>query len=241
MNKQHEDEHAIELARRLFPFSERGPYGNWFNGVNNLDTNAPIVSIELKDLEDNEMLQEVVLLQVMLTTQANMFKGDDNVEKMMIAEECGDLLKNYYFSKFAAAINSKVRKHRGSMGLIMQNLSQLYQSAFGAEIAASAATKFIMQQQGEAIEQAKDQKWLDLPGGTFELLKGVQTVKGRGGYSEVAVHAPGGFGIARLVESRFNQVLFETEGLEKTEILGAVERGEDVALAIDDFIARHDG
>ncbi|AEA65759.1 TraC family protein [Burkholderia gladioli] len=241
LNKQHEDEHAIELARRLFPFSERGPYGNWFNGVNNLDTNAPIVSIELKDLEDNEMLQEVVLLQVMLTTQANMFKGDDNVEKMMIAEECGDLLKNYYFSKFAAAINSKVRKHRGSMGLIMQNLSQLYQSAFGAEIAASAATKFIMQQQGEAIEQAKDQKWLDLPGGTFELLKGVQTVKGRGGYSEVAVHAPGGFGIARLVESRFNQVLFETEGLEKTEILGAVERGEDVALAIDDFIARHDG
>ncbi|WP_396334163.1 TraC family protein [Burkholderia anthina] len=234
---QRESELAVDLANRLYPFSKLGPYGSWFNGKNNLDADAPIVTLEMKDLEDNEILQEVVLLQVMITVQQGMFKGDDGREKMMIAEECGDLFKQYYFSKFAAALASKIRKHKGSLGLVFQNLSQLYNSAFGEEIAASCATKLIMQQQGEAIELARNKRWIDLPDSVFDLLKSVTTVKGANGYSEVAFHTPGGFGIARLIESRFNQVLFSTEGAERTEILAACERGENVVEAIEEFIA----
>ncbi|WP_420213507.1 TraC family protein (plasmid) [Burkholderia aenigmatica] len=234
---QRDNDVAIDLANRLFPFSKLGPYGAWFNGRNNLDPDAPIVTLELKDLEDNEILQEVVLLQVMITVQQGMFKGDDGREKMMIAEECGDLFKQYYFSKFAAELNAKIRKHRGSLGLVFQNLSQLYNSAFGEEIAASAASKLIMQQQGEAIELARTKRWMDLPDAAFDLLKSVTTVKGPHGYSEIAFHTPGGFGIARLIESRFNQVLFSSEGAERTEILAACDRGENVVEAIDEFIA----
>ncbi|RQZ31612.1 type-IV secretion system protein TraC [Burkholderia sp. Bp9017] len=234
---QRESELAVDLANRLFPFSRLGPYGSWFNGRNNLDADAPIVTLELKDLEDNEILQEVVLLQVMITVQQGMFKGDDSREKMMIAEECGDLFKQYYFSKFAAELNAKIRKHRGSLGLIFQNLAQLYNSAFGEEIAASAATKLIMQQQPESIELTRTKRWIDLPDAVFDLLKSVSTVKGPQGYSEIAFHTPNGFGIARLIDSRFNQVLFSTEGAERTEILAACERGENVVEAIEEFIA----
>ncbi|QMI49775.1 TraC family protein [Burkholderia sp. MBR-1] len=237
LRKQTGDPISIELSRRLYPFSRSGPYGSWFNGRNNFEVNAPIVTLELKGLEANPILQEVVLLQLMLTVEQQMFRGDETRQKMMIAEECGDLLKIDAFAKFVAAMTSKIRKHKGSMGIVMQNLTQLYQSRYGAEIAASCATKLIMQQTGEAIELARTNKWLDLPDAAFDLLKTVHTKKGRDGYSEIAFYSPVGLGIARLVESRFNQILFSSEGRERTEILDAVDRGENVIEAVDRFIA----
>ena len=45
-----------------------------------------------------------------------------------------------------------------------------------------------------------------------------------------------GAGVARLVESRFNQVLFSSEGRERDDILAALDRGEDVIQAVQQFM-----
>lgn len=237
MKQEHETPRV--LGRMIFPFSSQGPYGSWFAGPNNLDMSAPLVTLELKDLESQPVLQQVVLLQLIVSVQQAMYRGDDSVKKMMIVEECADLMKDEGFARFLAEAYAKVRKHKASMGIVLQNLSQLYKSSYGAEISASASTMMIMEQKSETITRAKKEGWLDMSDGAFDLLKSVHTRKDKGGYSEIFFYTPGGCGIARLVESRFNQVLFSTEGLERTEVLAAIENGVPAVEAVEQFMARH--
>ena len=60
-----------------------------------------------------------------------------------------------------------------------------------------------------------------------------------GAYSEVMIYANENVGIARLVVDRFTQVLFSTSDPERSEIINAIERGEDPVQAIENFIAVH--
>ncbi len=77
---------------------------------------------------------------------------------------------------------------------------------------------------------------MDIGEGEANLLRTVRTIKGRAGYSEIYLRTEHGSGIARLVESRFNQILFSSEGRERDEILAALNRGDDVVQAVHEFI-----
>ncbi|AOZ11197.1 hypothetical protein BKK80_35175 (plasmid) [Cupriavidus malaysiensis] len=233
---QADDPVALEMGRMLFPFSARGPYGHWFNGENNLDLYAPLICLELNGLERDKLLQDVVLMQLYLTINQRIYHGDDRVRKMVIGEEMGDLLPDEANAKFFAQLYSKSRKHSSSIGIVLQSLSQLYRTGYGAEIAASASTMFIMSQTQEAIQAAREKNWLVMSDAAFELLSTVHTRIGAHSYSEIFVKSDSGMGIMRLIESRFNQILFSTEGRERTDILAAVKEGRNVVEAIEDFM-----
>jgi conjugal transfer ATP-binding protein TraC len=238
LNAQHTDERSVEMARRLYPFTMEGPYGSWFRGPSTLETNAQLTTLELSALGGKKHLQQVILQLLVINVEQAMYRSHDGVKKMLLVEEGGDLLREPGFATFLAQLYSKVRKEEGSVGLVLQSLAQLIDSGRdGISIMGSAATRIIMEQEAEAIDTARRQDWMSISEGEANLLKSVHTVQGKAGYSEMYFRTPNGAGIARLVESRFNQVLFSTKGPEFKGILAAVDAGEDVAKAVHRFIA----
>jgi conjugal transfer ATP-binding protein TraC len=221
-----------ELARSLGPFGPTGPYGSWFKGANNFRADAGLTVLELSDLGTNEVLQDVVLMQLVITIKQSMYLARDGKPKMLIVEEGGDRMKDPAFAKFLAEAYAKVRKEVGSIGLVVQNLDQLFKNNnYGSTIAANADTRFILSQKDETITAAMANRWMELDAYQEQCIRSLNTVKGQ--YSEIAVITSMGTGVARLVEAPFNRILFSSEGPEFHGILTAAQQGKDIIPMIE--------
>ena len=216
---------AMELSRLLMPFSSLGPYGSWFKGKNNFRSDASWTVLELSDLKVNPHLQSVVLMQLVNTIKQEMYLARDGRKRMLIVEEAGERLKtDPNFASFMSEAYSQVRKESGSIGMVVQTLGQLYTySNEGQIMMANCPTKLMLHQTPETLEMAQDEKWLSMNQYQRYLASQVHTVKGQ--YSEIAVFTPGGNGIARLVEGKYNQTLFTTEGAAFHDVMKALRAG----------------
>ena len=103
-------------------------------------------------------------------------------------------------------------------------LLQAKDGLYGKAILASASTKMFMEQKPEAIQTAIKADLLDVDNYTHNLMMSVNTAKGQ--YSEVCFVTANGSGIARLIESPFNRVLFSTEGELFNKIRSLVSQGQ---------------
>lgn len=229
------DVEAHRLAKQLYPFAG-GAYTRWFDGENNLDLDNAFVVLELNDLKGRKALQQVVLLQLISRINHEMYKTHGR-KKVLIIDEAWEMLDDPMMAKAMEAAYRKARKHDGAVIVVTQSIADLYNSPNSRAIAANSTWQFILQQKSESVDAA-------LEGGQFKIepygahmLKSVHTV--RGSYSEVMVkRSENDWGIMRLVVDRFTQVLFSTTGDERDDLLDAIDRGEDVVTAIDQFIAR---
>ena len=83
----------------------------------------------------------------------------------------------------------------------------------------------------EAIAQAIEKKWIQVDAYTEQLMREVQTAKGQ--YSEILVRSGSSAGIARLIETPFNRVLFSTEGDLFKELQRRVRGGEQITHLVE--------
>lgn len=232
------DPEAHRLAKQLYPFAG-GAYTRWFEGENNLDMDNAFVVLELQDLKGRKALQQVVLLQLIARINHEIYRTHGR-KKILIIDEAWELLDDPVMAKAMEAAYRKARKHDGAVLVVTQSLDDLFNSPNSRAIVANSAWQFILKQNVAAIDAA-------IEGGQFKiepygayLLKTVHTVKNA--YSEVMVkRGDSSWGILRLVVDRFTQVMFSTSGAERDEILGAIDRGEDVVEAVETFIRREQG
>ncbi|ABM97146.1 F-pilin subunit assembly into extended F pili (plasmid) [Methylibium petroleiphilum PM1] len=228
------DSEAHRLAKQLYPFAG-GAYTRWFDGDNNLDLDNAFVVLELQDLKGRKALQQVVLLQLISRINHEIYRTHGR-KKILIIDEAWELLDDPLMAKAMEAAYRKARKHDGAVLVVTQSLADLYNSPNSRAIVANSAWQFILKQNGEAVDAAIDGGQFKIePYGAY-MLKTVHTV--RGAYSEVMVkRGDNSWGILRLVVDRFTQVMFSTSGAERDQILGAIDRGEDVVEAVDAYIA----
>lgn len=220
-----------QLAMLLSPFGSTGSMGRWFRGENNFRTEADWTVIELSGLTTNKHLCDVVLMMLSTTIAQEMFTSRDGRRRMLVVEEGGDRVTDEPFAKFIAQLNSKVRKEDGSVGVVVQTFAQIYSTPHGSAIMASAHTKFHMQQTPEAIAEAVTKKWIQVDAYTEQLMREVQTAKGQ--YSEILIRSGSSAGIARLIETPFNRVLFNTEGDLFKELQRRVRGGEQITHLVE--------
>lgn len=225
MREQH------ELAVLLSPFGSTGSMGRWFRGENNFRTEADWTVLELSGLTGNKHLCDVVLMTISTTIAQEMFVTAGGRRKMLIIEEGGDRITDASFADFAAKLASKVRKEAGSVGVVVQTFAQVYSTPHGSAIMASSHTKFHMQQTPEAIEEGIEKGWIKTDAYTEKLMREVQTAKGQ--YSEILIRSGGSAGIARLVETPFNRVLFSTEGELFKDLQRRVRAGEQITYLVE--------
>lgn len=236
-------EEAQRIGRLLGQFGSSGSMGRWFNGANTFKTDAQWTILETQGLSANPHLMKVVMMALSLSVSQEMYHSKNkNQNKMLIVEEAGDLMSDRGFALFLTQLYSKVRKEKGSVGVVVQNLGQLYQAmindkqSFGDFIMASAGTMFVLEQKPEMIEKAFENKQIEVSDYVKHLIRSVHTVKGQ--YSEICVYNNSGAGIARLIESDFNKVMFSTEGALFETLKERVRKGEPVEQVIQDEVDR---
>ena len=235
LNNQEGDDQKTrrEIATLLTRFGSTGTMGKWFIGDNNFEAEADWTVLELSGLNSNRHLCDVVLMMISTTIAQEMYMGrNDNRKKMLIIEEGGDRVTDPSFAEFTAKLYSKVRKEGGSVGVITQTLAQMYSTPAGSKIMASAHTQFYMRQTPEAIAEAIEKQWLKIDAYTEQLMKNVSTQKGR--FSEVMIRSGETAGIARLIETPYNRVLFSTEGDFFKELQRRVRAGEQITVLVNE-------
>ena len=236
------DPRIQDIGKQLYPFTRFGSFGRWFDGDNNLEMNRDFVVLELEELKSRPILQKVILIQLMATISHEMYKSGEARRKIFILDEAWSLLDDPVMGKAIEGLYRKSRKYKGSVVIVTQALSDIYNSPNGDAINQNSQWQIILQQKPESIDDALASGKFKLdPYGT-RMLKMVHTSHGH--YSELMIRqASGAYGVARLVMDRFTQVLFSTKGAERDDIFAAMERGENVVDAIHNFIERenHNG
>lgn len=241
-NLRNRNEHeAHVMAELLQPFDMNGSMGRWFNGDNNFRTEAQFTILEIKRLSANPRLMKVVLMALSVAITQEMYLSGNRNKKMLILEEAGDLLADVTFADFTARLVSKVRKEVGGVGVVCQNFGQLFQAEngrHGRTIMNSAGTIFVMQQNQGAINDAIAKGYLTVDSYQEHLIRSCHTSKGN--YSEIVIlRGDQASGIARLIESPFNKVLFSTEGDSFIRIKEAIRKyghGEAVVKIVNEEV-----
>ncbi|MBR1819209.1 MAG: hypothetical protein IJ780_03660, partial [Neisseriaceae bacterium] len=236
LNNQAGDDELPKASRKLgtllTKFGSTGSMGKWFNGENNFEAAADWTVLELSGLTNNKHLCDVVLMLISTTISQEMFVSRNDRKKMLIIEEGGDRVTDPVFAEFIAKLYSKGRKENASVGIVTQTFSQIHATEHGQKIMASAWTQFYMQQSPEDIQTAIDNSWLQVDAYTEQLLRNVHTEKGR--FSEVVIRSGQTAGIARLIETPFNRVLFSTEGDFFRELQRRVRNGEQITNLVSE-------
>jgi len=218
-----------ELAKRIYPYTARGAYGNYFEGESSLNPKQRYVVLELEDLKAKKDLQEVVLLTLIYQINQNVIK-DRTEKKIIIIDEAWDLLTGGNTTEFMEAAYRRFRKYSGSCISITQSINDFFKIPAGQAIIENADFMFLFRQRVESIEALKKSQRVSLSEGAYEILKSVHTDSGN--YAEAFIYTPVGFTVGRLVLERFSQLLYTTRPDEFGRLNEYIQSGLSVYEAI---------
>lgn len=234
------DPDTYNIGKMLYPFTRNGSYGQWFDGVNNLDFSRNFVVLELEDLKQKTALLKVVQLLLITKIQYAMYLTDNSIKKICVIDEAKETIEDDPgAAKFLNSAYSRFRKYGGSAITVFQSATNFFGTERFSTMRENTANYMLLQQTSSAVESLERGGFMPvLKGYGFHQLKTVHTLADKGhGYSEVMFVQNSAYGVARLTVNRYDQVLFSTKGAERTEVLDLVRRGVPIQQAIEQFIS----
>jgi conjugal transfer ATP-binding protein TraC len=228
-----EDEKDRRLGVMLFPYTEEGAYGRFFNGVANIDFSANFFVVELEELKSRPELQSVVVQILMLLITNDVILGGRKYHSALIFDEAWDLLRGKQGGQFIERLARTLRKYKGALVVGTQTLDDFYSSP-GAEAAFMNSDWLCMlSQKKESIALLKKSGKFVVDDHMQRLLESVKSVPGE--YAEIMIMASGSSGsISRLLLDPFSLVLYSTKAEEYSRVKDLQGQG----LALGDAIAQ---
>lgn len=228
------DKRVNDIGAQLYPFTQSGEYGRWFDKPSTVNFRSSFTVLELEELKGRRHLMKVVLVQLMATIQRAMYLRDDGRPKLLIIDEGWDLITEGAEGSFVERGCRQLRKYRGGAVLILQSVNDLYKTAVGEAIWENTANKFLLGQTPEAIEGLLKNSRLALGPGAAEVLKSVRTERGM--FSEIFIYTRNGAGIARFVVDRRTELLYSTDPRDKQALAVRMKSGMALEDAIEDIV-----
>ncbi|MCK9172175.1 MAG: type IV secretion system protein TraC [Desulfuromonas thiophila] len=231
-----------DIGEQLYPFTERGEYGRYFHGENNVNFRNRLAVVELEELKSKKHLQQVVLLQMIFQIQSAIYLDNTelDIEKLVVIDEAWEMLAGGSgdsgsgmrgIAKFIETAYRRFRKRKASCIICTQSLNDLYQSPSGVAIAENSPNKYLLGQNRETVAALQRDKRLDMGGDYgYELLKTVHTIPGH--YSEILFLTERGAGVGRLYVDPFKLLLYSTN----PDDLAAIQRYTRTGMAQGDAI-----
>jgi conjugal transfer ATP-binding protein TraC len=228
---------AQMMARMMGEFGLNGAYGHWFNKPMDVDLTGRFNVLELGELSSRKQLQTVVLLQFMFAIQRQIqdMATVDNRRRILFVDEASELLKVKQAAEFMEGTSRRARKSRGSIGIGIQRIDDLYFNEYTKIIASQAESYYMLKQRQETISALERDSRLALDPWGYSQLRSVRRTKE---YSEVMIYQGGGYVVARLSVDAFRRVLFSSSGAERDFILAQVEKGVPVGQAIENYLEK---
>lgn len=237
LSAQDNDDKAIKMGRMLYKFTEQGAYGHWFNAPMNVDLRGRFVNLELKEMETREHLLKVVLMQMMFAIGREISQSEKTIRRrVLFVDEASVLLKIPTAARFLEGLSRRVAKSRGSLGLGLQSLSDMYMNEHTKVIASQTAHFLVMKQHADVINQLQKDKNFSVSDYAYEAMRSLRKT---GEFAECFINSEDSMGVVRIKLDPYRRVLFATDGPEKEEILAAMRAGVPADRAIREFLARN--
>jgi len=95
-----DDRRLKDIGTQLYPFTSEGGYGRYFKKGNNVSFKNKFTVLELDELQGKKHLRQVILLQLILQIQHDVYLGDRSRKKIVVVDEAWDLLKEGEVASF---------------------------------------------------------------------------------------------------------------------------------------------
>lgn len=127
LSKQ-DDDNVRKLSRQLYDYTDRGSYGKYFDGDNNLNLDAQMVVLELEGLKAFPELKTVVMMVLLARIQNDMFFNSTYPRKFVMFEEVTSYLAIPVVAQYIDDFYMRIRKYRAGCWLVTQNIEKVAQS-----------------------------------------------------------------------------------------------------------------
>lgn len=226
-----EDDVAQKLGEMLFPYTNKGIYGRFFNGPSNIDLSKSAVVVELEELKERKDLQAVVVQMVILQVTNQIYLGDRKTPSCLVLDEAWDMLRGKQSGVFIETAARRLRKYYGALVTGTQSVNDFYATPGAQAAFENSDWMCLLSQKKESIAQLKKSGRLTMEGGLDETLKSVHTKQGH--YAEIMITGPDGYALGRLTLDRFSQLLYSTKADEYAAVKSLEHQGYSIAEAIE--------
>lgn len=176
-------DHPEALIRRfgriLGSWSGNTPYGRFIDRPTSVKLSAPIISFDLKGMENYPDLQAVCLWIIMDLIWREV-QGDRSRKKFLVFDECWKLLENESGAGFIAEVFRTFRKYYASAIAISQTLDDFAGSKVAGAMLANSSIRWCLSQKGS--DPKRVQEILSLNDNERALIESLH--QERGVYSE---------------------------------------------------------
>lgn len=229
------DPQIRELGVQLFPYTEAGSYGKFFNGRANVNFNSNLVVLELEELKSRKDLQSVIMLLLMYRITNEMYTGDRKQRSLVIIDEAWDLMSSGSAGDFIEAGYRRARKYAGAFFTGTQSVGDYFKSGTARAAFDNADWMFLLRQKAESIEDLQKSGKLIMDEHTKMMLNSVTTVGGK--FSEIFMRcADMPPTIGRLLFDPFSMLMASTKADDFAEINALVSEGMSTETAIETIL-----
>ncbi len=227
---KHPDTTAMTLGERLYPYTEKGSYGRFFNGQANIDLSDSLVVVEMEELKERKDLQSVIVQMVILQIANSIYMGDRKTPSCLILDEAWDMLRGAQSGVFIETAARRLRKYFGGLIVGTQSINDFYATPGAQAAFDNSDWMCLLSQKDESIELLKNSKRLMMDPAMERTLRSLHTEQGK--YAEIMIKGPKGFAVGRLFLDGFSKVLYSTKAEEFTAVQELVSQGFTLKEAI---------
>lgn len=227
---KHPDPVAMSLGGRLYPYTERGTYGRFFNGPANVDLSHTLVVVEFEELKERKDLQAVIVQMVILQITNSIYMGDRSTPSCLILDEAWDMLRGKQSGVFIETAARRLRKYFGGLIVGTQSINDFYATPGAQAAFDNADWMCLLSQKDESIELLKNSKRLSMDPACERTLRSLHTEQGK--YAEIMIKGPKGFAVGRLFLDPFSKILYSTKADEFAAVQSLVNQGLSLKEAI---------
>ena len=217
------DKIAVSLGKRLYPYTENGTYGRFFNGPATIDLSDKLVVVELEELKERKDLQAVIIQMVILQITNSIYTGDRKTPSCLILDEAWDMLRGAQSGIFIETAARRLRKYFGGLIVGTQSVNDFYATPGAQAAFDNADWMCLLSQKDESIKLLKNSDRLAMDPAMERTLRSLRTEQGH--FAEIMIKGPKGFAVGRLLLDPFSKVLYSTKAEEFSAVQSLVEQG----------------
>lgn len=229
-------ERGNNFYERIFPFTEKGRYGRFFDGKNQFGIDNDFTVFELGNIDDQELLTAWFMIVSHFFTLKAQAKENLGVKKFFILDEAWKLLGMESTIKYFFEVVKSYRKFGASLVTITQDFDDFFSSPAGTAVFNNSPNKILLRMSPDAINKYRDSMMLS----DWEMnqIYSLKSFKQTGKYSEIFVKfGRETSGTLRVLPSKEIYWMSTTDNMDKRRIEDKLkETNGDIAEALISLI-----
>lgn len=232
----HYDPVAKSLGERLYPYTEKGTYGRFFNGPSTIDLSDKLVVLEMEELKERKYLQAVIIQMINVNITNTIYLGDRKTPFALFFDEFHTTGDGKQAGALAENAARTFRKLQGSLILGTQSVNDFYTSVGAQAAFDNSDWMCLLSQKDESIKLLKNSDRLSMDPVMERTLRSLRTEQGK--YAEIMIKGPKGFALGRLLLDSFSKILYSTKAQEFAAVQSLMAQGKSLKEAIQTLAAK---